>query len=175
MGVKIGKQLKFKSCIEKLRRKASYKLHALRKIRKYLTVEKARFLVNAFINSLIPLILIFAGISSNSKICKMHFRTLQVVYNNYVKSNHIISVIMFLSTRDTYLAIYKSVINMSPEFMWEMFSSNPGQYNLRKANIFCLPPARSSWYGINSLAFRGNLLWNSVTSYVKQSQKDFRV
>ena len=105
----------------------------------------------------------------------MHFRTLQVVYNNYVKSNHIISVIMFLSTRDTYLAIYKSVINMSPEFMWELFSSNPGQYNLRKANIFCLPPARSSRYGINSLAFRGNLLWNSVTSYVKQSQKDFRV
>ena len=51
LGVKIDKQLKFKSHIEELCRKASYKLHALRRIRKYLTVEKAKLLANAFINS----------------------------------------------------------------------------------------------------------------------------
>ena len=51
MGVKIDKKLKFKSHIEELCRKATYKLHALRRIRKYLIVEKAKFLANAFINS----------------------------------------------------------------------------------------------------------------------------
>ena len=51
LGVKIDKQLKFKSHIEELCRKAAYKLHALRRIIKYLTVEKAKRLANAFINS----------------------------------------------------------------------------------------------------------------------------
>ena len=49
--VKIDKQLKFKSHIEELYRKTAYKLHPLRRIRKYLTVKKAKFLANAFINS----------------------------------------------------------------------------------------------------------------------------
>ena len=102
-----------------------------------------------------------------------HFKLFIIIIINHIMT-YWISVIMFLSTRDTYLAIYISVINMSPDFMWEFFSSNLLQYNLQKANIFCLPPARSSWYGINSLAFRGSLLWKSLTSNVQQSYKDFK-
>ena len=65
LGVKTNKQPKFKSHIE-MCRKAAYKLHALRRIRKYLTVEKAKLLVKlfAFINSQFtyaPLIWMFAG------------------------------------------------------------------------------------------------------------------
>ena len=76
LGVKIDKQLKFKSHIEELCRKATYKLHALRRIRKYLTVEKAKLLANAFNNSqftYVPLIWIFVGKSSIAKMCKIHF------------------------------------------------------------------------------------------------------
>ena len=89
LGVKIDKQLKFKSHIEELCRKAAYKLHALCRIRKYLTIEKAKLLAYAFINSQFtyaPLIWMFAGKSSIAKICKIHFRTLQIAYNNYDKS-----------------------------------------------------------------------------------------
>ena len=53
--------------------------------------------------------------------------------------------------------------------MWEFFNKNPVQYNLRKGDIVYLPPARSSCYGINSLAFRGSLLWISLPSNIKQS------
>ena len=60
-------------------------------------------------------------------------------------------------------------MNINPEFMWEFFNKNPLQYNLRKGDIVYLPPARSSCYGINSLAFRGSLVWNSLPSNVKQS------
>ena len=41
----------FKSRIEELCRKAVYKLHASRRIRKYLIVEKVKLLANAVINS----------------------------------------------------------------------------------------------------------------------------
>ena len=67
------------------------------------------------------------------------------------------------------IEVYKSLMNMNHEFMWKFFSRNPAQYNLRKGDIVCLPPTRSSCYGSNSLAFRGSLLWISLPSNVKQS------
>ena len=84
LGITIDNELKFKKHIEDLCKKASYKLHALRRIRGYLTVEKARILANAFIDSQFnyaPLIWMFAGKTLINKICKIHHRTLQVVYN----------------------------------------------------------------------------------------------
>ena len=92
LGVKIDKQLKFKTHIEKLCRKAAYKLHALRRIRKYLTVEKAKLLANVFINSqftYVPLIWMFAGKLSIAKICKIHFRTPQLFI--VIMINHIMT------------------------------------------------------------------------------------
>ena len=64
LGIVIDNQLKCKKHIENLCKKASFKLHALRRIRKFLVVEKARILANAFINSQFnyaPLIWMFAS------------------------------------------------------------------------------------------------------------------
>ena len=47
----IGKNLTFKKHIDNLVHKAQYKLHALLRIRKFLTIEKAEILGNAFIES----------------------------------------------------------------------------------------------------------------------------
>ena len=51
LGIKIDKNLTFKKHVSELCRGASYKLHILCRIRKYLTVEKAKLRENAFINS----------------------------------------------------------------------------------------------------------------------------
>ena len=79
LGVKIDKQIQFESHIEELCRKTAYKLHALGRIRKYLTVEKAKLLANGSINSQFTytsLIRMFAGKSSIAKLCKIHLRAL---------------------------------------------------------------------------------------------------
>ena len=47
----IDNQLTFKDHINMLCRRANYKLHAIRRIRKYLTLEKSKQLYNAFINN----------------------------------------------------------------------------------------------------------------------------
>ena len=51
LGVTIDKKLTFKRHIENLCRKAQYKLHALRSVRKFLTIEKAKILGNVFKDS----------------------------------------------------------------------------------------------------------------------------
>ena len=51
LGITTDNKLVFKKHIENLCRTASYKLHALTRIRKYLTLDKANLLGNTFINS----------------------------------------------------------------------------------------------------------------------------
>ena len=51
LGHTIDNCLTFKDHIDTLCRNASYKLHDLRRIRKYLTPDKAKVLYNAFMNS----------------------------------------------------------------------------------------------------------------------------
>ena len=51
LGITIDKALNLKKHIENLYRTAQYKLHALGRIRKYLTLDKARLLGNYFIDS----------------------------------------------------------------------------------------------------------------------------
>ena len=51
LGITIDNILTFNEHINNLRRNASYKLHALRRIRKYLSQDQAKLLYNPFINS----------------------------------------------------------------------------------------------------------------------------
>ena len=51
LGLTIDNRLAFKNHVDMLCGTANYELHALRKVRKYLTLEKTKLLYNAFINS----------------------------------------------------------------------------------------------------------------------------
>ena len=186
LGITIDNQLNFKKYIEELCKKASYKLHALRRIRGYLTVEKARVLANAFINSQFnyaPLIRMFAGKTLINKICKIHHRTLQVVCNEYNKSyqellqlNNIVSIhqrhLQYLA-----LEVFKSFMHLNLEFMWSYFNEKPITYDLRKGTKLFLPPVKSFRLGLNSVHFRGSILRNNLPSSIKDSQtiNEFKV
>ena len=83
----IDKNLTFKKHINNLVRKAQCKLHARRCIRKFLTIEKAKILSNAFIDSQFncaPLIWMFCRKKVYSEIEKIYHRTLKVIYGNSV-------------------------------------------------------------------------------------------
>ena len=135
LGITIDNELKFKKHIEDLCQKASYKLHVLRRIRGYLTVEKARVLGNAFIDSQFnyaPLIRMFAGKTLINIFCKIHHR---VVYNECNKSygellqlNNNVSIhqrhLQYLA-----LEVFKSLMHLNPEFMWSYFNENPNPYD----------------------------------------------
>ena len=71
LGITFDKKLTFKQHVENLCRKAQYKLHALRRIGKFLTIEKAKMLGNAFTDSQFnyaPLLWMFCRKTLYSKI-----------------------------------------------------------------------------------------------------------
>ena len=101
LGITIDNKLVFKKHIENLCRTAQYKLHALTRIRKYLTLDKAILLGNTFINSQFNyarLIWMFCRKTLYHKIEKTHHRTLKVIchseesYENLLLENGSVSV-----------------------------------------------------------------------------------
>ena len=179
LGITINSQLKFKKHIDNFCRKASCKLHALRRIRSFLTVEKAKMLANAFINSQFnyaSLVWMFAGKFSINKICKIHYRTLQVIHIDYQKSyDELLDINKDVNIHQKHLRIlvlevFKSITHVNPEFMWSYFNEDTIPYNLRDGNRLLLPPAKSVKFEINSLIFRGSLLWNYLPLNLKSCQ-----
>ena len=100
-------------------KKASYKLHALRRLRLYLTVDKARLLAISFIDNhfnYAPLIWMFAGKARINSICKIYYRTLEVVYNNF-NEKHSDTSIYQKHWQYLTVEVCKTVAEINPEFM----------------------------------------------------------
>ena len=126
LGITIDDNLTFKTHIENIFRTKKHKLHALQRIRRYLSTDKAKTLYNAFIRSQFcyaPLIWMFAGKLLISRVQKIHFRSLQVVHNTYCTTyDKLLSIRNGVSINQRCLRffvteVFKSVDNVNPNFM----------------------------------------------------------
>ena len=85
LGIRIDSTLTFNEHISNLCINASYKLYALRRIRKYVAQDQAKLLYNAFINSQfnhVPIVWMFCRKNQYLKIQKIHHKALKVVFNS---------------------------------------------------------------------------------------------
>ena len=65
---------------------------------------------------------------------------------------------------------FKSLMHLNPQFMWSYFIEKPITYDLRKGTKVFLSPVKSFPLGLNSVHFRGSILWNNLPSSIKNSQ-----
>ena len=104
LGITIVNKLVFKKHIKNLCRTAQYKFHALTRIRKYLTLDKAVLLGNTSINSQFnyaPLMWIFSRKTLYHKIGKIHHRTLKVICQSEgTYKNILLELVQFLYIKD---------------------------------------------------------------------------
>ena len=178
LGITIDERLTFKDHISNVCRTANFKLHALRRIRSYISEEKAKILGDAFINShfnYAAIIWMFCRKTLYKKIEKIHHKTLQVVYNSHESYLEILNKHDEVTIHQKHLRffateIYKSLNSLNPEFMKDFFPFKNTSYNFRKGNLLVLPQAKSTYFGTNSLLFRGSLLWNSLPVTIKNKK-----
>ena len=108
---------------------ANYKLDALRRIRKYLSLEEAKLLCNAFINSQFnyaPLVWMFCWKKQYLKIQKIHHKALKVIYNSSKNYDELLRNNNEVSIHQSHLCaliceVFKSLNNLNPEFTWSYF------------------------------------------------------
>ena len=101
---------------------------------------------------------------------KIHRKTLKVIYQSNKAYEEILELTETVSINQRHLrflvtAVYKSTPYLNPKFKCSFFP-----YNLRKGQMLSLPPVRSTYYGTNSVHFRGSLIWNNLPSYIKYSR-----
>ena len=68
------------------------------------------------------------------------------------------------------IEVYKSLNCQNPMFMWDMFKRRETTYDLRVKDLLQLPNTKTTSYGINSILFRGSILWNSIPDVIKNNQ-----
>ena len=66
--------------------------------------------------------------------------------------------------------IYKSLTDLTPEFIKPFFTVKELPYNLRNGHILNLPSVRTTYYSTNSIIFRTCQVWNNLPLSMKQSQ-----
>ena len=155
-----------------------YKLHALRWIRKYLTLDKVKLLGNAFIDSqfnYVLLIWMFCNKTTYLKIQKIYHKTLKVIYQSHASYDNLLQLSNSVFLRQRHLQfllmeIYKSNVTFNRKFMWSYCKYREVPYNLRRGPVLSIPPAKSTIYGTNSVHFLGSLIWNKLPYLVKSSR-----
>ena len=111
-------------------KKVNNKINALCRIPgKWITIEKAGILNNAYILSLFyycPIVWMFCSKTSNNLIDKTHKRALHVVYSSYDKSlEELLQIdgsvtIHQRNLRTVMIEVYKSINKLNPELMWDI-------------------------------------------------------
>ena len=126
LGTTIEKKLTFKQHVENLYRKGQYKLHSLRRIKRFLTIETAKMLGNAFIDSQFnyaPSLWMFCRKTLYSKTEKIHHKTLKVIYESNDTYENLLLQSNTVSVHQRHftflmIEIYKSISQLNPQFMW---------------------------------------------------------
>ena len=122
------------------------------------------------------IIWMFRDRKSNNKINTIHERALRIIHKDstsnfeelLIKSN---SVSVHQRNLQLLLTeIYKTVNNLNPSFMAEVFVTKDVPYNLRGSNNLALPRARTNLYGIDTIRFVGQQLWQTLPREIKESQ-----
>ena len=169
--VTLDKKPNFKTHVNNLCKKASQKLHALARVSRYMETPQLELTMTSFIMSHFsywPLVWMFHDRKSINKINKIHERALRITHRDstsnfeelLTKSN---SVSIHQKNLQLLLTeIYKTVTNLNPSFMTEIFVTKDVPYVLRGGNNLVLPRDGTNLYGIYTIKFIGKKLWQTL-------------
>ena len=121
-----GSFIFIKKHIDNICQVAKYNLRAFQRIRKYLNIEKAEVLVNAFSNSqfyYVSMIWMFAGETLISKFQKIFYRTLHIVHETFEKSYEDLLLMNFISIHQNHLHFLVTENFKSVNLVTENFKS----------------------------------------------------
>ena len=178
LGIKIDNKLTFNEHISSICKRVSLKLHALARISLFMDKEKLRILLKAFIEtqfSYCPLIWMFHSRILNNRINNLHERALRLVYQDVASSfEQLLKRDNSFSIHDRNLQklaieMYKVKNNLSPCFMHSIFPGIDNTYNLRNNPTFRTENIRTTYYGSETLMYRGPKVWELVPQKIKEA------
>ena len=178
LGVTFDNKLNFTTHIIKLCKKAGQKIHALARISKFMSEGKRKLIMSAFISSRFsycPLIWMCHNRSLNTKINKIHERALRIVYDDTTSSFEFLlqksksGKIHHRNLQVLVTEIYKTLNNLSPSLMSEIFIIRDTGCNLRGGNKLNSNIAKTENSGTESISNLAAKIWEQVPDVIKGS------
>ena len=176
LGIEIDNELNFTAHIQNLCSKVNRKINAFSRLNTFISRPQAILICNAVVLSnfnYCPLIWLFSTKAANNEINRTHKRALRILLKDYDSSfDELLEKSESVKIHDQNLQklmieIYKTMKNVNPSYIWEFHERKVVKYDLRTKNLCRLPKTRTTKFGIESLSFRGSLLWNSLCDTIK--------
>ena len=174
LGVQIDKNLDFKEHITSLLKEGNKKLHALMRVKKYMTKDKLRLIMRTFIESQFnycPLLWMCHSRDLNRRINKLHERALRVVYNNErCTFEELLEMDGSFTIHERNLQklateMYKVKHNLCPKPFKDLFTPA-----IRGKNDWVLPKVVTVNKGQETIRYRGPMTWRLVPEEIKESK-----
>ena len=180
LGIILDSKLSFNTYVKNICNRASSQINALKRIGKFLNID-ARLRIYKSLKranfSYNPVIWIFCGKSNSDKMERLQERALRFVYSDYITSypnlflkSNLLSLSLF-RLRVLAIEVYKSVNNLNPQYICDMFSERKLNYDLRNSNLLTQHRFRTRRYGFKSFKFYGAKVWNALPTDIKQITK----
>ena len=111
----------------------------------------------------------FYSRKTNSRINKLHERTLRLVYSDYESTFQDLLIFYWwsftvhhYSIQTLAIELYKVNNNISQTIIWEFFTRNNNGYYLLSKSDSVIPQIRSVLKGSNSIRYFGPVIWNLI-------------
>ena len=177
LGITFDNKLTMDDHIKCICKQASNKLYALARISHFLNDHKRKILMKSFITSQFnycPIVWMYCQRKCNNLINKIHERALRIAYNDYVsdfeslleKDNSVTTHQRNIQALS--LEIFKTLNNLNPSFMNEIFHVKKLKYNTRKQNLV-YPNPRTVSYGLESFGYKASQLWSQIPYEIQHS------
>ena len=108
---------------------------------------------------------------------KIHHKTLKVICQSNKTYAELLGVSQnfhYSSTACKITEVYKRTSYLNSKFVCSFFYHKEIPYNIRKGQMLLLPPARSTYYGSNSVHFQVSLIWSISVCEFKNNINDLR-
>ena len=181
LGIWIDDKLTFEMHVKTLLKKGNQKLHALMRVSKYISEEKLRILMKAFIESQFnycPLLWMFHSRTINHRINSLQERALRVVYkDDNLTFEQLLKKDNSFTTHERNLQklallMYRVKHKLCPAPIQEIFTEKENTPNFRneRDGDWVIPRTRTVNYGLETIRYRGPVTWNLVPNEIKLSE-----
>ena len=178
LGITFDKNLTMHYHIKHICKHAINKLYALARLSPYLDEQKRKILMKSFVISQFnycPIIWMYCQRKSNNLINRIHERALRIAYNDYVSNfsqlleNDDSVTIHHRNIQALATEIYKTLKDINPDFMKEVFPLKTHIYPLRSQNLI-YPKPRTVSYGLETFGYKGSQIWKKVPKEIQESE-----